>query len=483
MRAVNNDDLGSMQRAVLSPDGISSLLRWLARRFDGHAALVGTDGKPARMSPAFPDGILKEAYGDIRRVTAGDLDSASIDGKSWWARVTSVAAAGETGGSPALIVASGTPLSADDGTLVAHAAALAGLRHSADERGRAITHLRESVLHLLMASKIAAATQVAQAMKPALAAVIRVYIVEGPPGARNALADRCQKAVGGTAWVVRCPVYRRHVIILAPADDSGQDGNLMDTLRSAAGWGDAAIGAGGTASLADTASAYEQAYHALAVARHRHDRFSSYTSAGDLEAVLPPAAGHWARRELAPLLEYMPTRQNDPDSDDLQATLRSWLDFRGAAWRQLKINRTTLDRRLKHIEDILGRGLQSSLAAQAEIRLALQLLHRPGSTAGGAVPELPELLAAPAALEWAQMTLAPLDHDQVLRDTVRAWLAAGASTELAAASMQNISSDRGVRRRLRRAEVRLGKSLLGGPSYRHDLLMAFRILEGTPGEW
>jgi DNA-binding PucR family transcriptional regulator len=165
----------------------------------------------------------------------------------------------------------------------------------------------------------------------------------------------------------------------------------------------------------------------------------------------------------------------------LRATLQSWLDFRGMAWRQLKIHRNTLLDRIRRIETILGRDL-SRLSVQAELHLALRLLSRAGDDLAGAAPELDELLAEPAVRKWAEMMLAPLagEAGPPLLDTVRAWLAAGTRPEATAAAL-GISA-RAVHRRLVRAEQRLGRSLLGGPSARHDVLMALRIRDGiAPG--
>ena len=466
---MHDGDIGSMQRAVLRPDGSAALLRWLAQRVDGCAVLLSPSGKPVSFFPECPLDVLRDAAEDVRRVAAGEMAAASISGPSRWVRV----AAGGRGG-PLLLVTSRTPLGPDDGALVAHAAALLDLRWSADDRGRAVREIREAVLHLLMAGEagVGYAKRVAGAVKPDLAALVRVYLAEGTPAARDAIADRCETACGGRAWVIRCPVYRQHVVILSPADDAHEaDHGILPAIRAACA--DASIGAGDTVALRDTAAGYAQAYHALAVARHRADRFARFTAAGDLAAVLGPGARQWAHQALSGLVEYSPARPQDPGGQELCATLRSWLDFRGSAWRQLKVHRNTLAERLNRVAAILGRDL-SRLPVQAELHLALQLLHRPGDgETADPPPALDVLLAAPEARKWAKMTLAPLREDQVLLDTVRAWLAADARPEGAAAELG--VSTRGVRRRLERAEDRLGRSLTGGPSARHDVLLALRI--------
>jgi diguanylate cyclase with GGDEF domain/PucR-like helix-turn-helix protein len=470
---LREEDILSMQRAVLAPDGSSRLLHWLARRVCGPAVLLGPGGIPAHPGPEVPTDVLAAAGEDIRRVATGEAAAASVSGPTWWARVV---AAGK--GGPALLVTSGAPLPADEGPLITHAAALLGLRWSADQGATAVFQVREVVLHLLMDGKTGLARQVAGAVKRDLPGLVRVVLVEGAAAARNAVADRCETALGGKAWVVRCPVYSRHVIVICPAqdpDDPGED--LLGALRPVAA-GTAAVGVGDPVELRDTAAGYEQACHALAVARHRPDRLARYTGSGDLAAALGLGAREWACWALGPLLDYEPARAMDLDGAELRMTLRSWLAFRAGAARQLKISPRQLPNRLRRLETILGRDLYS-LADQAELHLALQLLHRPGPRLSGPVPQLDALLASGEAREWAKIMLAPLEDNPVLLDTVRAWLAAGESSDAAAAALSSPLgqpvSGRQVRRRLQRAEEILGRPLAGGPSARYDVLLALRI--------
>jgi hypothetical protein len=452
------------------------MLRWLARRVDGHAVLLDTFGRPVRSAPNCPADVLEAAAGEIRRVITGEAEAASVVGPTWWARV--VRAAGGHG-NPALLVTSRTQLGWDAGPVIAHAAALLGLRWSADQREQADVKIRESVLHLLMNAEVGPACQVAGAMKPDLAEVVRLILVEGPAAARGAIANRLEAACGGTAWIVRCPVYRHHVIVLSPVNDPEDDSaeDFMRVLRSAAA--DAvAVGVGDPVGLRDTPAGYEQAYHALAVARHLPERCARYTVAGDMAAVVPQEARLWAREILAPLLEYEPARERDLDGAQLRMTLQSWLIFREGAASHLKIHPNTLAKRIQRIGAILGRDL-SSLDDQAELNLALKMLHRPGPQAAGSPPDLGELLRAPAVLQWARILLAPLEESPEMLETIRAWLGARESAEAAADLLARTSSNpvsgRHVRRRIQQAERILGRALAGGPSARYDVLLALRV--------
>ncbi|HVT66683.1 MAG TPA: helix-turn-helix domain-containing protein [Trebonia sp.] len=432
--------------------------------------------------PGRPVDVLEAAAGEIRRVVAGEVEAASVAGPTWWARV--VRAAGGHG-NPALLVTSRTRLGQDMGSVIADAAALLGLRGSADQRERADAMIRESVLHLLMNGEVGPARQVAGVMKPDLAEMVQVIVVEGPAAARGVVANRLEAAYDGAAWIVRCPVYRHHVIVLLPVDDPEDDsaGEFTRVLRAATAATAAAlaVGVGDPVALRDTSVGYEQAYHALAVARHRPERYARYTVAGDMAAAVPDEARLWARKVLAPLLEYEPARERDLDGAQLRMTLQSWLIFREGAASQLKIHPNTLAKRVKRIAAILGRDL-SSLDDQAELNLALKMLHRPRPQAAGSPPELGELLRAPAVRDWARTLLAPLEESPAILETVRAWLAAGESAEAAADLLARTSSNpvtgRHVRRRIQHAERMLGRALVGGPSARYDVLLALRVRDG-----
>ena len=233
---MEDDDLASLQRAVLKPDGTAGVLRWVARRFDASAVLLDCAGKPERAFPDFPSQVLLDVAGDIERLTTGECAAVSVCGLSWWARM--VRAGGRWNGSTLFVTAS-KPFTAADSALIARAGALLQLRRTADGHAEATARTREAVLHLLMAGQVTAASQVAGAMKPMLAEKVRVYVAEGTPAARQAVADACQIACHGSAWIVDCPAYRRQTIILSPA---------------AVGWDAGGMAAQGQAALARASS-------------------------------------------------------------------------------------------------------------------------------------------------------------------------------------------------------------------------------------
>ncbi|MBC2879497.1 helix-turn-helix domain-containing protein [Streptomyces sp. TYQ1024] len=405
---------------------------------------------------------------------------------------------------PVLAAVAPRPDAGGAAPLLADAATILGLCWRAERteglrsRLEAADHrTREVVLHLLMNGHVVAARQVAGALGPGLPDTIRVCVVEGPPAARGEIAAHLRGSAP-EAWIVPCPVYEAHLIVLAPAADGATAAGVQPPehppayLRSALGpcW----AGMSDAVPLADTVTGYAQAFHALAAARHRADRRASFACGPDLPLALGPAATAWAERFLAPLREHGARRPQDPGSAELLATAASWLRFSSRATEHLKIHRNTLSARLKHIARRLDTDLDR-LADQSALALALRVLTTahpagtaPGSTAPGPAPRgetavhrlddrLDDLLAHPAVTRWARVQLRPLtagDPSGELVRTLETWLDHDARVDATAAALS--LSVTAVRKRLVRAEAVLQRSLLRPPTARHDLWLARRAL-------
>ncbi|GAA4627958.1 hypothetical protein GCM10023196_042330 [Actinoallomurus vinaceus] len=470
-------DLHEMQRAATRADGVERLLRWLTRRIGASVVLVDRTGRPRHAFPTGSDGVLDRVTEEIERVMTGAARAVAADLDKGVVHVQSIGE-GDTGA--VLVVARERRLSPPERRLVGDASRLLGLRWRADDADRrrrrldrAETYTREAVLHLLMVGDLQAARRVAGTLGPPLAETIRVFVLECAAETRDRSVAYCDRVSEGRAWIVRCPVYRRHVIVIAPADD-GPD-VLDDALRVFAGrTGGVDIGGSEPVALGDLASGYAQAFHALAVARGSAGHYARFSPRGDLAALLRPRAWGWAQATLEPLSRYRPDRGQDPDAAELTATLRSWLDFYGGAARQLKIHRNTLAARLRHIERLLGYRLDD-VGTQARMQLALRVLDGPG---GGDPAPLDVLLDDPEVRRWADLQIAPLlrrDQDLLVK-TLRVWLDNDARVEAAAAAL-GLSAP-GMRKRLIRVEEILGRSLVSGPSARYDLWFALTVHGG-----
>ncbi|WP_124271960.1 helix-turn-helix domain-containing protein [Streptomyces sp. ADI96-02] len=491
--------------------GTPELLRWLSGRADGWAGLVGVDGTvlhaatgPAAgtrtAGPGAPDVAALVAEGVAaraeRRARAYSLDTGAHTTLLFPLPVD------EGPADPLLAVVTPRPVAAGLATLLADVVLPLALcrRSETVERKRRRVDLaesrgREAVLHLLMTGQLSIAHQVAGALLPRLPDPVRVCVVECSGDGREEVARVCRDADGGRSWIVRCPVYARHLILVTPADAEPDDGPTDEAVAALVG--DCVVGVSEQVDLADTATGYRQAFHALAVARELPSRHARFGARPEPALVVGPAGRQWADALLTPLLTHVPRRAQDPGSQELAATATSWLAFSTHARDHLKIHRNTLAARLALIGELLGLDLQR-LSDQAALDLALRVraVPAPACAAGpdpaGAAHDLDEILRRPAVREWADRSLAPLAGagggaadttasgaapsgaapSGAADTTLRAWLACEARLGPTATAL-GISVP-GVRKRLTRLETVLKRSLLRPPSARYDLWLAFR---------
>ncbi|GAA4223909.1 hypothetical protein GCM10022254_02200 [Actinomadura meridiana] len=480
--------LRDLQREAARPEGLARLLELVAKLVGGYAVLVDRSGHPESDHSRVPDGLLTQVADDIRRVAAGRISSASVSLRGAAVHVLPIDSVDPP---VVLVVGRRSSFTPAERRLVADAARLIGMRRRLDELARTQQRVgevdlqnREVVLHLLMTGHLPAARRAASALRPELADVIRVHLVEGPKETRDQLVSRCVEATDDQAWIIRCPLYSNHVIVLAPVllpppyhDD--KDGMPLDRLSRALRelvplHDDVSVGASLPVSLADTPVGWGQAYHALAVARNSAERFARFNPQASIADLLGPDGDQWARAKLRPLLHYRPDRPQDPDAGELTETLRSWLTFSSSAARLLKIHRNTLSSRLRRIESLLGCEL-ADLVTQTELNLAMQLLGTSDEQERPTDITLNGLLDHDHVREWADDQLRPFFQREslLLLDTLRCWLDNNASLK-AAATRLGISVP-GVRKRLLRVEELTERSLLGAPSVRYDLWIALRV--------
>ncbi|WP_299530324.1 helix-turn-helix domain-containing protein [uncultured Streptomyces sp.] len=482
--------------------GTFDLLHWLAGRADGWAGVLEADGTVLHACARTPDAdgvtpAAELAATGARELTARGADSYCLDADDRTAFVLPlempsasrsphppvlavVAASTARPGLAALLADATTPL-----TLCFEAETLERKRRRID---LAESRSREAVLHLLMTGQLSIAHQVAGALRPRLPEPVRVCVVECSGGRREAVEQVCGEHAGDRTWIVRCPVYARHLILIMPADPEEGRGPLDRAIAGLVD--DCVVGVSEEVPLSDTATGYRQAFHALAVARGLPVRHARFGSSPEPALVVGSAGARWADTLLAPLLTYLPRRSQDPGSQELAATLGSWLAFSSLATQHLKIHRNTLAARLKLIGELLGLDLHS-LADQAALDLALAIratpaLPRPaaGATAPSATATaegaagLDAILRRPAVQEWAAQqlaALAALTTSGVAEATLRTWIRCEAQLGPTAEAL-GISVP-GARKRLTRLESHLQRSLLQTPSARYDLWLAFRAAD------
>ncbi|MGA6175184.1 helix-turn-helix domain-containing protein [Streptomyces sp. NPDC012600] len=513
-----------MQRLARN-GGVAELLRWLSGRADGWAGIVSSDGtvlsasgtvlgprRPDAPQPEPPDvaGLVAEGVRALKERGAlayshdtgahtvllfplHDLNDVRTDPHDHF-HGTGPGSGPGTAAAPLLAVVTPRPVAAGLATLLADALMPLSLRWAAEavERKRRRVDLaesrgREAVLHLLMTGQLSIAQQVAGALRPRLPDPVRVCVVECPGDRRDEVARVCAGADGGRSWIVRCPVYARHLIIVMPAADGPEhpEGPAPTDEAVAGLVAGCVVGVSEQVPLAETATGYRQAFHALAVARELPDRHARFGLAPEPALVVGDAGRQWADALLTPLLRHVPRRAQDPGSQELAATAASWLAFSSHATDHLKVHRNTLAARLRLIGELLGLDLHR-LADQSALDLALRIRATPapactqdaGSTsrtADGAAHDLDEVLRRPAVQEWAARQLAPIAAPvggAAAEDTLRAWLRCEGRLGPTAAEL-GISVS-GARKRLTRLETVLQRSLLRPPSARYDLWLALR---------
>ncbi|MER8184710.1 helix-turn-helix domain-containing protein [Kitasatospora sp. NPDC094015] len=469
-----------MQREARK-EGTRSLLRWLAVRVGARVQLTDATGAAVSAVADRLDGEEAElVVRGVRELTARRVRSMVVHGES---HTTLLFPLDDRRGIRAPILTAIVTRPAPSGLPVLLADATSALslcwraerlEQNGQQLARAETRNREAVLHLVMNGHLSAARQVAGALHPPLPPVILFYVVECRPGVRRHLAARCREAAAG-AWVVECPVYADHLLVIAPADAPALEGAFTALAD------DCLVGASEELPLRETATGYAQAFHALAVARHQPDRHAKFAVRPDLALTLGPAATSWALDVLAPLHAHSAKRAQDPDGGELAATAASWLAFSSQATAHLKIHRNTLSARLKLIGDLLDLDLDR-LADQSLLSLALRAASLPAAargraTGGGSGDSLDDLLARPAAVEWAQRQFGPIrsaSSSDELALTLTTYLAHDGRLDPTAAALR--LSATATRKRFARIETLLERSVLRSPSARHDLWLARRAV-------
>ncbi|MFI2783723.1 helix-turn-helix domain-containing protein [Streptomyces sp. ALB3] len=474
--------------------GSPELLRRLAQRAEGWAGILDGGGTVLQAVAGNVRWPGHEAAGlastAARELAARGAGSYSLDSDECSALLLPLDRTPRDGG-PVLALVAPKPLPGGLTTLMADAVmplALAWASESVERKRRRVdlaeSRGREAVLHLLMTGQLSIAHQVAGALRPKLPDPVRVCVVECSGGQRDEVARICADVSGGRTWIVRCPVYARHLILIVPADEEtqaeGQDSGRTLGLVVAGLVDDCVVGVSEEVRLPDTATAYQQAFHALAVARGVPGRHARFGAAQEPALVVGAAGARWADALLGPLLTHLPRRSQDPGSQELSATVASWLAFSSHATQHLKIHRNTLASRLKLVGELLGLDL-NRVADQAAVDLALRIratpaLHRtrPGDPVASA--DLDTVLRAPGVRDWAVQQLRLLGPaGPTGEETLRTWLRCEGQLSPTAAEL-GISVP-GARKRLTRLEALLCRSLLRTPSARYDLWLAFRAVD------
>ncbi|MFK0117493.1 helix-turn-helix domain-containing protein [Streptomyces sp. NPDC090994] len=469
---------------------VRALVDWLGRQLGAEVALIDRAGEvevaTARLAPDLLAGVRPV----LARLSGGHLAAVAAQVGAVHVRCEAL---GRQVPRPVLVVAGPAPLTRESLELASHVGAMVEVVRRARQTDdlalryqQAAARLRLAVFMALMTGEPTLARRMTAGAVPPLldAERLRVHLLRCPPADRGRLIDAHQDASGyhGPALMVRCPVYDDHVIGLLPLDPGGGDGadaglaaHLRALVRDNPHY---ALGISAPVPLPGTARAYDQARHALAVARHTPERIADHRGRPPLAGLLPrrPALA-WARAFLAPV----------------GAAPQLTLDITGLALhfprsgvaRLLDVSRNTVTAHLRRVEHALGLDLQDP-RDRADLALALAVTDLPppdappdGATVAesGAGPTVDALLSTEAAVTWARGFLEPLrtGADRTVRRTLRAWIEAGTDAQRTARDLG--ISRATVRAHLCTAERLLARSLLApGPGI-HELVHAFRAAD------
>ncbi|MGC4998268.1 helix-turn-helix domain-containing protein [Streptomyces sp. DT195] len=451
---------------------------WLARTV--HAA-VGLEGADGRLLAGEHLPVDAAVHADV---ATGRISAAALEDDGRHVHLVGIRHPGPGRAAGAVLTVARTePFDRRAAEIVHRTAGVLGLllregelARSARRLRRASADLRLAILQLLMVEDVVSARRVAAGLWPGLLEqdTACVYVVEGSPAGRDALAEECADLTEGRALVVRCPAMDGHVIVVSPASAPGERLRTLVTDRPG-------IYLGGSLHqrLARTATAYGQAISALAVARFSPGRSAVYAERTHPERLLDPAAlRSWAARTLRPL-DTLPHHTRA----ELLATTRLGLEFTAvSAAKVLGVSRNTVRARMDRLQTLLDTDL-TDLTTRTAVRLALltEAAHGPYDPATAPHPHagvrFTDLLDSAALRDWGGDLLGRLDGDgRDLRGTLCAWISAGANAERAA--IQRGVHAQTVREHVRAAEPVLERQLLAGGSDLYEVVLA-HLADGT----
>ncbi|WTW94629.1 PucR family transcriptional regulator ligand-binding domain-containing protein [Streptomycetaceae bacterium NBC_01309] len=419
-----------LTRAVLGREGSAALIRRLAVRLDGWAALYDQSGTPVHVSPAPARAQAAALAADVTRLRGMSAPaSASLQGAGpHGERVVLQSLGADRRIRGFLAVGTRRAANPADRQIIGSATSLLTLAlEQSRALGAAEGRMRTALLRLWLGAPLTApaaeasaeatspavdapgaadaaeavdepATQPARTLSPGPAAwggpagsadtlvravardmgsplpdgVLLVAVAHGPEAARSAFAER----VAGAAKDVFAAEFDDATVLVAPASLLADDATALDRAARA-GAGGLAVGVSGAVEPGAGAEAFRQARQAYGVGSRAGRLLTVYGHAG--ASLLPllgdPTVRGWAEELLAPL-----TAHDAGARGDLVASVRAWLARHGqwdAAAGDLGVHRHTLRYRIRRAEEILGRRFDDP-DVRAELWLALRLTERDG---------------------------------------------------------------------------------------------------------
>jgi purine catabolism regulator len=339
----------ALTSAAVRADGVTAVVRQLARRLGAWAVLLDPRGQVrAGDSP-----LLGKLRGELPRLHAGPASlTFEVDGCD--ITVQTLGTGRRIRGF--LAVGRATRLTRADQQVLTTAASLLTVGFERSHAVEAATRrLRGGLLRLLLAGETTLVAEIAAELWGGLPAEpVRLALASGPSVRRQAAADQAEDTDAFHA------PYEELLLLVVGADTELSFTGLH-------------VGVSDPVAYSSLAQALRQAQRALAAAVRADlplTRFSDLADDGVLRLVDPEVAGVFADRLLAPLVEHDATGRGE-----LIASLRAWLAHNGQwdpAAAALGVHRHTLRHRIAKVGQLLGRDLDAA-DTRAELWLALRL--------------------------------------------------------------------------------------------------------------
>lgn len=401
-----------LTRAALGQNGSAAVVRKLAARLGGWAALYDSSGALSVVAPDWAARRAARLAAEVDRLRRRPAPaSAALQGRAPgfdtadedFVVVQSLGADRRARGF--LAVGTEDRITPTERYVLNAAVALLTLTL---ERSRELRHAEErmgaALLRLVLAGQVSTARQVAAGLFGGLPeGTIRVLVAGTAPGGERTaadaplhdlteLAERAEQAggrVGEKLLVAREPAGKdardgkesrdakdakdapAERLVLLAVDGGAVHRACLGAVEEHEGL---ALGVSAPAPIDEAGGAYAQAERALAVALRGGRRSVGHeeVGAGSLLPLLgEDAVAAFAEGLLRPLREHDRTARGD-----LVASLRAWLSRHGqwdAAAADLGVHRHTLRYRMRRVEELLGRSLDDT-----DVRMELWLALRSG---------------------------------------------------------------------------------------------------------
>ena len=365
----------ALTRAALNDAGPRQVVRLLSRQVSGPVVLLDATGEVVLAAPAVPAARAALLRSEIRALAGhgGSVGAAFPDGPD----TISVQAVGSGRARTFLAVARDTPLTPDDRHLVNAAVLLLTIRQERTAGGDGGPDpVPAAVARALLGSATDAeqdssddlpgwATAVLTACgAPVPAPPWTVAVADRPPP--NGWTDLAGDVAGLVGEVAGCPQVLLDRAAAPPS--AGPPGP-----EPAMSWGLSRP----TAVAAELPDALREAQEALGLGRRTGvavTRFAEVVGSGWSALVPADRAAAWAAALLAPVRDHRPASAAAPDGAELLRSLRAWLRHHGQwdpAAAELGVHRHTLRKRIRLVEQLLGRSLEAP-GVRAEVWLALE---------------------------------------------------------------------------------------------------------------